>query len=78
MTDHTIAAVSATALVSTVVVVLIGYGVGRAHSAWLEVRGARRELPKLRRVAWARTRAVVGGVLLLLAAAAYAATVLAA
>jgi hypothetical protein len=76
MTDHRIAVVSATALLSTVAVVLLGYGVGRAHAAWLDVRGARHELPKLRRAAWARTRAVAGGVLLLLAAVAVAATAL--
>lgn len=67
MTDHTIAAVSATALLSTVAVVALGYGVGRAHAAWLDVRGARRDVPHLRRVAWARTKAVFGGVLLLAA-----------
>ncbi|MDP9819455.1 hypothetical protein [Spirilliplanes yamanashiensis] len=74
MTDHRIAVMSVAALLSTVAMVLLGYGVGRAHAAWLDVRGARRELPHLRRTAWARTRAVAGGVLLLLAAVAVAAT----
>ncbi len=65
-------AVSAAIVLTAVTVVLVGYGVGRAHAAWLDVRLARREVPRARRIAWQRTRGLAGGVLLVLAVLAVA------
>lgn len=65
MSNHP--AVSAAIVLTAVTVVVVGYGLGRAHAAWLDVRGARREVPKARRAAWNRTRGLAGGVVLVLA-----------
>ncbi len=59
--------VSIAVVLTAVTVVIVGYAAGRTHAAWLDVRGARGEVPKARRAAWARTRGLAGGVLLVLA-----------
>jgi hypothetical protein len=64
---------SAFALVAIGVVVL-GYHLGRAHAAWRDVSGTRSQVPKLRRVAWARTRGVAGGIALVVVILAVALT----
>ena len=66
MPNHQSSDVSVAIILTAVTVITLGYGVGRAHAAWLLARGARREVPKLRRIAWSHTRGVAGGVLLLL------------
>ena len=67
-----------TASVATVVtaftVLVIGYRAGRAHSAWRDLRAAKRDVPAKRKIAWGHTRPLLLGALLLLAsliAAAY-------
>jgi hypothetical protein len=72
MTNHP--AVSAAIVITAVTVIVLGYSAGRAHAAWLDVRGARREVPKARRAAWGRTRGLAGGVLLFLVVIAAAVT----
>jgi hypothetical protein len=55
-------------------VVVLGYGVGRAHAAWRDVSGTRKQIPTLRKAAWARTRSVAGGMALLVIVLAVALT----
>jgi hypothetical protein len=74
MPNHSSSVVSVAIVLTAVTVLVLGYGLGRTSAAWHDVRGARREVPKLRRVAWARTRGVAGGVVLLAAVLAVAAT----
>jgi len=70
MTYHPSSAVSVATIMIAVVFAIfttltVGYRTGRAHSAWLNVRTARREVPVRRRAAWSQTRGllVVGLVL---------------
>ena len=64
---HQGSVVSITIVLTAATVIVLGYGVGRTHAAWLLARAARQEVPKLRRTAWARTRSLATGVLILLA-----------
>lgn len=66
MTNHQSSVVSIAIILTAVSVIVLGYGMGRTHAAWQRVSATRHEVPKLRRVAWARTRGVAGGILLLL------------
>lgn len=72
MPNHQSSVVSVAIVLTAVTVIVLGYSVGRAHAAWLLVRGTRREVPKLRREAWARTRGLAGGAVLLVAVVAAA------
>lgn len=67
MPNHQTSDVSVAIVLTAITVIALGYGIGRTHAAWILARGARREVPKLRRVAWAHTRGVAGGIVLLLA-----------
>jgi hypothetical protein len=66
--------VSVVIVLTAAVTILLGYGLGRTHGSWILVRNARREVPKLRRIAWGRTRGVAGGVVLMLVVVVTAAT----
>lgn len=66
MTNHQSPVVSIAIVLTAATVIVLGYGVGRTHAAWLLARATRHEVPKLRRIAWARTRGVAGGILLLI------------
>ena len=66
MPNHQSSDVSVAIILTAVTVVSLGYGIGRSHAAWILARGARREVPKLRRAAWSHTRGVAGGIVLLL------------
>jgi hypothetical protein len=73
MPNHQSSVVSvAIVLTAVTTVIVLGFGLGRASAAWHDVRGARREVPKLRRIAWGRTRGVAGGFLMLIAVLAVA------
>ena len=64
----------ATVMTATVVAVVVGYRIGRAHAAWRDVRSARRDVPVKRRIAWRHTKPLVLGaafLLLTFAVAAY-------
>ena len=67
MTNHQSSVVSVAVVLTAATVIVLGYGMGRTHAAWLLARATRREVPRLRRIAWAHTRSVAGGILLLLA-----------
>jgi hypothetical protein len=61
MTYHPSSAVSvATVMVAitiaSVVTTAIAYRTGRAHAAWRDVRTARLDVPRKRRIAWSHTR----------------------
>jgi hypothetical protein len=72
MPNHQSSVVSVAIVLTAVTVIVLGFGLGRASAAWHDVRGARREVPKLRRIAWGRTRGVAGGFLMLIAVLAVA------
>jgi uncharacterized membrane protein len=67
MPNHQSSVVSVAVILTALTVVVLGYSAGRTHAAWLRVRTARNQIPELRRVAWARTRGLAGGILLVLA-----------
>ena len=56
----------ATVMTATVVAVVVGYRIGRAHAAWRDVRATRRDLPNKRRIAWGHTRPLIFGAIFLL------------
>jgi amino acid transporter len=68
MTNHqspVSAAIILTAAAVVLVVVFIGFRLGRTSAAWRDVRNARRDVPVKRRLAWQHTRGATAGVLVL-------------
>jgi hypothetical protein len=73
MTYHPSSAVSvATTMIAVAftvaVTVAIGYRTGRAHAAWRDLRSARHDVPRKRRIAWSQTRGLLFGALVLFSA----------
>jgi len=61
-------------MTGAVIIVVIGYRIGRARAAWHDVGLVKRDLPVKRRLAWGHTRPLIVGaflVLLTFAVAAY-------
>jgi hypothetical protein len=59
--------VSAAVVLTAVVVVIIGFRLGRTAAAWRDVRKTRQDVPVKRQVAWRHTRGATGGLLVLIA-----------
>jgi hypothetical protein len=73
MTYHPSSAVSVASIMiaaafAVFVTLAVGYRTGRAHAAWRDLRSARRDVPRKRRLAWSHTRGLVFAALILVTA----------
>jgi hypothetical protein len=66
MPYHQSSAVSVATVMTAATVIVIGYRIGRAHAAWRDVRAARKDVPRKRRIAWGHTRPLIFGAVFLL------------
>ncbi|MEU4241385.1 hypothetical protein [Actinoplanes sp. NPDC026619] len=67
MTYHPSSAVSVAAVLTAATVIVVGYRLGRTHSAWRDVHNARRALRSTRRDALAQTVQFISASVIILA-----------